>query len=116
MAHAAVPWKWVAWGQAISINSQELLGLAFVNPKGNWDAGIPALGDVENAKFIVDAVNNFEEMLWMLERAEIWLGKMIADEGHLKSVAPKHCTDTLEVIEGILNRLDPKREVRKARD
>ena len=38
-----------------------------------------------------------------LNCAEMWIGKMIADNGHLNSVAPDHCVNTLRLIEQVLN-------------
>lgn len=38
------------------------------------------------------------DMLAALQQARKWLGKMIADGGHLNSVAPQHAVRTLEDI------------------
>jgi len=39
------------------------------------------------------------EMLEVLQRAAMWLGKMIADEAHMNSVLPKDCERTLDMVE-----------------
>jgi hypothetical protein len=38
----------------------------------------------------------------LLKKSAQWLGKMIADEGHLKSVLPNDCVSTLEQVNDFL--------------
>jgi hypothetical protein len=62
--HNPTPWKWIAWGQTISIGSEKgWWGIALINPNGISNAGIPARQDRENAKFIVRAANCHDELL-----------------------------------------------------
>ena len=42
------------------------------------------------------------ELLLAVKRAEMWIGKMIADGAHLNSVAPGQCVTTLRMIEAAI--------------
>lgn len=44
------------------------------------------------------------------KRAEMWLGKMIADEGHKNSVYPEHCVMTLRMLSTALTEIEKEME------
>jgi len=67
--HTPTPYKWVAWEQAISINSPECFGVAFISPDLDSANGIPSELDRANAEFIVTACNNHDALIAMLELA-----------------------------------------------
>ena len=46
----------------------------------------------------------FKEMLEALERAAPWLGKLIANDGHLEAVMPNDAIRTLQMVEAALAR------------
>ena len=49
------PWRAIAWGQTISIDSNMVTGIARINPWGNHNAGIPFANDTANARLIAAA-------------------------------------------------------------
>ena len=49
------PWRAIAWGQTISIDSDMVTGIARINPWGNHNAGIPFANDTANARLIAAA-------------------------------------------------------------
>lgn len=64
------PWRKMAWGETISIDGAEIMGLAFLNPRGNHNAGIPSAEDSANASLISAAPEMYgvlKEVLDMLE-------------------------------------------------
>ena len=55
MKHTPGPWKATPWGSTISIDSPDETGVAFLNPMGNHDAGVPNSQDRANAHLIAAA-------------------------------------------------------------
>jgi hypothetical protein len=53
--HTPGPWKYIAWGQQISIDGIEEMGIAKINTLGFNDKGIPSRQDVANAALIAAA-------------------------------------------------------------
>lgn len=62
MNHDPTPWRQVASGTIISINNEHVLGIAFVNPRGDA-SGIPLGKDRANASFIVRACNAHDALV-----------------------------------------------------
>lgn len=56
------PWRKMAWGETISIDGAEIMGLAFLNPRGNHNAGIPSAEDSANASLISAAPEMYEAL------------------------------------------------------
>ena len=116
MKHTPIPWHVGAGNGAGDVFSE--IGRMRLEKAGttlypicnviNFDGEV-----LENAELIVLAVNNHEKLLLALERAELCVGKMIADDGHLKMGAPQFATGTLQMIEDLLKELDPERIIRK---
>lgn len=50
--------------------------------------------NVANARLIAAA----PDMLEALKNAELWLGKFIADCGHLNAVSPRHCEHSFKQV------------------
>lgn len=46
------PWKATAWGQTISIDAPEIMGITNINSRGNHNAGIPSAEDTANGRLI----------------------------------------------------------------
>ncbi len=53
--HTAGPWRWVQWGERISIDSPDYMGICHININGNSNAGIPFPQDRANAELIAAA-------------------------------------------------------------
>jgi hypothetical protein len=46
------------------------------------------------------------ELLKAIKRAAPWLGKMIADGGHINAVLPNDCVRTLEMVEAAIRKAE----------
>lgn len=55
--HTPGPWKHVSWGNTISIDTAEpcTIGIANINPRGDYSSGIPCSEDMANAALIATA-------------------------------------------------------------
>ena len=49
------PWKATNRGQTISIDAPQYIGIAFINPQGNHNSGIPCRAESANARLIAAA-------------------------------------------------------------
>jgi hypothetical protein len=95
--HTPTPWRATNWGQTITIRSKECDGIAFLNPNGDSNKGIPTAFESANAAFIVRAVNSFEAMLGELK------GCLDRD-----SYVPGGCLDSIQRvrIRQVINRAE----------
>lgn len=80
MQHTLGPWRATPWGQTISIDSPDFLGIAFLNPKGNHNAGIPNPTAVANANLIAAAPDLYNALGSLLQFAEAALSGTIHDD------------------------------------
>jgi len=67
--HTPTPWRWVSWGERISIDAKENAGIATINPQGDADKGIPCRIDRANTDFIVRACNSHDDLLAALKES-----------------------------------------------
>lgn len=80
-------------------NNTEALAVLTTFVDGNLDAGhFPSDAEIELAKRLCA----FPAMLKALRKAAPWLGKLIADGGHLNSVAPNDAIGTLQRVEAAI--------------
>jgi len=82
--HTPGPWSVFDRRTALEILAGETT-IADVRQNGQGDA---------NAQLIAAA----PQMLLALKVAEPWLGKLIADGGHMKAAAPNHAVRSLEMV------------------
>lgn len=93
--HTPGPWRALEFGETISIdqtpngekNSLCVSGVAFINPRGNSNAGIPSAQDRANARFIVRACNSHEELLEACKLALLILGDTEKSSGIKQAIA-----------------------------
>ena len=91
--HTPGPWRATPYGETFSIDApkgkRDSIGLASVNPRGNWDSGIPSAQDRANARLIA-AAPDFEIAL-----------KRIAGKAGDALASGKFAIQTLDTIEEI---------------
>lgn len=61
LEHTPPPWRATAHGQTISIDGPGYLGVAHINPRGDYNKGIPRAIDRANANLIKTA-----PLMWKL--------------------------------------------------
>ena len=69
--HSPGPWKARAWGNTLSIDTAKQGGIAFVNPLGNRNGGIPSRQDRDNAQLIAAAPELLEACTMALPRLSV---------------------------------------------
>jgi hypothetical protein len=62
MQHTPGPWRATSHGQTISIDNPDFLGIAFINPGGNHNSGIPSLVNKANAALFIAAPKMLEAL------------------------------------------------------
>ena len=97
------PTPWVSLGMSIWSDPSHRQGVGnCIDLVGSVNTGRPESENLENAALIVKAVNSYEAMREALQQAEMWVGRLIADGGHLNCVMPNHAINTLQKIERAL--------------
>jgi hypothetical protein len=94
------PYRTIQWGQAISINSKEVLGLAVVNPYGDREKGIPSAQD----RAIADLFAAAPDLLAALERCADVIGHYPCSDGKHPNgfvVALEHARAAIAKARGI---------------
>jgi hypothetical protein len=66
------PWSARAWGETIEIRSEGWGGIAWINPRGKSDLGIPSRADRKTAALIVRAVNSHDALVAALKALSAW--------------------------------------------
>lgn len=90
--HSQGPWVATGW-KGVVVNDANGNTIALMPGGGNDLAVIQA-----NAKLIAAST----ELLAALQRAVPWLGKLIADGGHMNSVAPNDAVGALQQAEAAI--------------
>lgn len=57
---------------------------------------------VDDCRHLEKSWNSHEDLVAACKRALPWIGKMIADNGHLNSVLPNDCIGAMEQLEAAL--------------
>ena len=87
--HTQGPWHFVDYFD----NAQKPIDIL------DTDEGLIALVQpCDDAVSYARLIASAPDLLAALKQAEKWLGKMIADGGHLNTVAPRHAVNTLEGV------------------
>lgn len=108
--HTATPWRWRSWGETISIDgdANSTLGIAHINPKGDFGKGIPSPFDKSNAEFIVRACNAHDKLVEALTEARDYL-KVISEDTLSEDIEDFVC-NSVEDVEDRLNKALAKAE------
>ena len=53
----------IQFGETIVISANDYMGVAFINPKGDYNMGILSGEDTANAKHLVKCWNNYNQLL-----------------------------------------------------
>lgn len=89
----AAPWTFRAWGTTVEIRSAGWGGIAWVNPRGDSDKGIPSREDRDTAALIVRAVNAHESLVAFIK-------SFASPQGPKKWRDMDH-TDLFEILESL---------------